>query len=514
MDEPIENEDIRLARLEAENLRLRAELEARKVAQKGSEKVGKLVAGGTTRLLVGKGLKTSVRQLLDELPGGNVSKDTISEIITHVIWRLTRIGTFALLVATAPILVMVIQTFMLGRQNDKLERQNELISRQNQRLDQQINLEEGNRRSSLIFFMSNIMDRMDAELGRHPEHRTLSESLIGRIVSLSQALRPYRYLENDTLTPRQLSPERGQLLFSLVNSNLHKDTYDKIFASANFDYADLREANFSGAYMRGAQLTHSTFSKANFQNADLQNADLSEAWLEEATFRNTAMNGVNLSGANLRGGRMVKVSLQNGDLSKADLRGIYLHGDFTNSNLDGIRIDSATLVDVILDGCYFQSPKWVDSLKFSQNLKGLRFVVDIYEVKEELKKEGFATDTVYVLRPDPKSKLAQMRVCDQVVEAVVESAPRVRQVKKQSLASGLELSIYLDRNPFGMEELGIEQDSIWRYRLSADEQDLASTVMWVQFDPARGKLWELFPEEGKQPAALSFDQRWLRSLGK
>ncbi len=511
MNVPDEIKD-RLKQLELENLRLKAELEANKMANSTSAAVRKIVATSSTRLLAGKGLKNSFKQLLDELPGGKVSKDTLSEIMAQVVWRLTRIGTFAIIAALAPLMIMAVQTWMLGRQNDKLDTQNGLLGRQNQRLDQQINLEEGNRRSSLIFFMSNIMDKLDIEL-RSNKDRTLSDALIGRIVSLSQSMRPYRYLENDSLTPRQLSPERGQLLFSLVNSNLDKATYDKIYARANFNYADLREANFSEAYLRGAKLAHSSFSNANFNYADLQGADLSNAWLEHATFRNTAMNGINLSHANLRESRMEQITLKDGDLGNADLREIYLEGDFSGTNLEGVKMQNASLVDVNLEGCYFKSLGWIDSLKYL-DVKGLRFVRDIYAPNLEVRKKGFLMDTVYALRFDPKSELAKMRTCNEAIVGIVSSNPKLQELQKQARQDGQALSLYAAKNPFGMEDLGIGKDSVWLYRLSANQMDLSSTVMWIQYNPDTQTVWEIFPGGTNKAAALQFDKSLLKLIGK
>ncbi|MBI5917323.1 MAG: pentapeptide repeat-containing protein [Bacteroidetes bacterium] len=511
MNPPNDDVQERLRQLEIENLRLKAELETRKATQKTGAAVRKFVAGSTTRLLVGKGLKSSFRQLLDELPGGKVSKETIAEIMTQTIWRVTRIGTFAIIMGVAPLLILVIQTTMLSRQNGKLDTQNGLLGKQNQRLDQQINLEEGNRRSSLVFFMSNIMDKLDLELRSSP-NRSLSDPLIGRIVSLSQSMRPYRYLENDSLTPRQLSPERGQLLFSLVNSNLDKATYDKIYARANFNYADLREANFSEAYLRGAQLAHSSFSQANFNYADLQAADLSGAWLEQATFRNTLMSGIDLSGANLRESRMENIVMFEGNLSNADLRQIYLEGDFSGTNLENVKLQNASLVDVNLEGCYFKSLGWIDSLKFLE-VKGLRYVREIYTPNLEVRKKGFLMDSVYALRLDPTSALAQMQSCNLAVEAIVESNPQVRELQQRAKEGGYALSLYAAKNPFGMEDLGIAKDTAWLYRLSADQVDMASTVMWVQFNPLQQTLWELFPDVTKPPAPLLFDEGLLKGLG-
>ncbi|MBI1225487.1 MAG: hypothetical protein GC192_09655 [Bacteroidetes bacterium] len=510
MNQPLDDAHERLNQLELENIRLRAELEARKAMNTTGKTVGKLVAGTTTRLMVGKGLKASFRKLLDELPGGKVSKDTIAEIMTHFIWRVTRIGTFAIIMGLAPLLILIVQTWILNRQNNELDVQNKLISRQNERLDQQINLEEGNRRSSLVLFMSNIMDNMDMEL-RNNSKRILSEALIGRIVSLSQSMRPYRYLENDSLTSRQLSPERGQLLFTLVNSNLDKSTYDRIYARANFNYADLREANFEEAYLRGAQLAHSSFSNANFNFADLENADLSNAWLEQATFRNTSMSGINLSNANLRESRMEKIVMHDGNLSQADLRQIYLEGDFTGTNLENVKLQKASLVDVDLEGCYFLSLSWIDSLKFL-DVKGLRFVRDIYFPNPEVRKKGFVVDSVYALRLDPASELARMRRCSQAIVNLLESNPKVQQLQRQAREQGQSLTFYPTKNPYGMEDLGIAKDSIWIYRLGMNQLDIANTVLWVQFNPQEEKAWEIFPEENKAAETLIFDKKKLKIL--
>lgn len=506
---PDDNQE-RLRQLEQENLRLRAELEARKAMTSTRKQVRKLVSTTTTRFMVGKGLKASFKQLLEELPSGKVSKDTLADIMANFIWRITRIGTFAVIIGLAPIFVMAVQTWMLGRQNNKLDTQNNLLGRQNERLDQQINLEEGNRRSSLIFFMSNIMDKLDIELRANP-NRHLSEALIGRIVSLSQSMRPYRYLENDELTPRQLSPERGQLLFSLINSDLDKETYDKIFARANFNYADLREANFSEAYLRGAQLAHSSFSNANFNFADLTNADLSGAWLEQATFRNTSLDGVNLSGANLRESRMEHISMHDGDLSNADMRQIYLEGDFSGTNLENVKLQKASLVDVNLEGCYFKSLAWIDSLRYL-DVKGLRFVREIYNPDLVLRKKGFLMDSVYALRLDPTSTLAKMKNCSDAVMSMALSNDRIKALQKQARKDGLSLSLYAVKNPIGMEDLGISKDSVWLYRLGPDQLDVAHTVLWVEYNPHSQSLNEVFPQEEKPAVPLVFDKKLLKAI--
>lgn len=46
--------------------------------------------------LLGSGLKSSMRQLYSELPD-NVQRDTVADVTTNVIWRITRIGLFGLI---------------------------------------------------------------------------------------------------------------------------------------------------------------------------------------------------------------------------------------------------------------------------------------------------------------------------------------------------------------------------------------------------------------------------------
>lgn len=509
MQSPNEDAKDRLKRLELENLRLKAELEAHKIGQKSGALMSRFLTKTTTRLVAGKRLKSSIKQLVDELPG-NPSKNTISEVLSNLILRLTRIGMFAVLVAGAPLLIMAVQTYILNLQNNKLDKQNQLLGRQNERLDQQINLEEGSRRSSLVFFMSNIMDRIDDEL-KDNRSRKLSDGLIGRIVSLSQALRPYRYLENDELTDRQLSPERGQLLFSLINSNLNESTYDKIFARANFNFADLREANFSGAYMKGAKLAFSFFYKANFDHAFLNDADLSYAYLEEATFRNTAMDGVDLSHANLRKSYMEGISAKNGNLEMADLREIYLEGDFRSCNLEGIIIQEATMANVDLRGCTFRSLDWLDSLR-TYNLKGFASLVEYYEPVQEIINKRFYTDTLYKLELDENSPAMRIINCDLAVKELVESCPRIANAKKAGLLRGQILKIYPIASPIGMPELGILKDSAYVFKLSAFKEQPDSSEIWVRFDPVKQKLWESSVRDDSTLTELLFDKKLLENF--
>lgn len=75
--------------------------------------------------LLGSGLKSSMQQLYSELPA-NVQKDTLADVTTNVIWRVTRIGLFGLLIALIPTVLLWQQNKLLSKQNEKIDNQIEL----------------------------------------------------------------------------------------------------------------------------------------------------------------------------------------------------------------------------------------------------------------------------------------------------------------------------------------------------------------------------------------------------
>lgn len=198
----------------------------------------------------------------------------------------------------------------------------------------------------MVFELSNILDRLeDAEAPTDHVHysreeqkhealvplRSLSPVTTARVAALSRSLRPYRYLtDSGDLTPAPLSPERAQLLASLVAANV--DMLEVAVSGADFSSADLM----------GAVLTEAALPRVNLQNADLRNADLGLS----------VLSGTILRGADLRG---------------ADLRHAFLFGTNVTtlkahrSNADpGNFIPPADLTDARLDGARVCGPDWFD----------------------------------------------------------------------------------------------------------------------------------------------------------
>lgn len=496
------SEEKRLRKLQEENLKLRAELKAMKAGRKSQEAMATWMGRHITNFFVGKGLKGALLRLYNELPG-RVSKDTMADVSSHVIWRMTRLGIYAILIAVIPLMVMGIQTYILDIQNEKLEVQNQLILNQNRRLDQQIHLDEANRRSSFVFLMDNILASIEEEL-KTSRDRRLSDALIGRIVSLTQALRPYRYLENDELTERVLSPERGQLLFALTNSLLHHDTYDKIFQRANFSYADLRDANFTDAYLRGANLTYSYFSNANFANADLAGADFSDAYLEDARFTNTYLPGVKLQRANLRHSHFVDVVMHDADLEECDMREVALSGNFSRCNLEGARIDNGVLGEVLLDDAYFRSPAWAEGLQ-ELNLRGFLSIEDYYRIEQIIERPTpHQADTLYLLRARGDQGVQGLSDCEKRVVELLYSAPRIRELDRRFQRAGSELLAL----PLRDSLLGGGADSLYTFQLAVQDGDSLHTQLFVQFNPFDGRL----SERTEPPAPIEYDKALLKEL--
>jgi hypothetical protein len=70
------------------------------------------------------------------------------------------------------------------------------------------------------------------------------------------------------------------------------DARNAEMTGANVTDASLRSANFRGARLEGVSLARSVLSDADFTEADLKNADLTGASLENADLRNADLEGV------------------------------------------------------------------------------------------------------------------------------------------------------------------------------------------------------------------------------
>lgn len=312
-------------------------------------------------LLLGEDLKLSLRKLTSEIQKKDIKADTVSDATTAIIWRFTRIGFLRVAILITTVLISIIPIALLFNQNKLINTQNELFLYQNNRIDEQTNLfkkqnekidlqnsyfaeqttlfenqvaqvdqqnklvkdqnrlvrtqteklqqqnilSESERRSSLVFLMSNILDKMDEELKKN-EKRTISKELIARIIALSNSLKPYYFFENNQLIKQPLSPERGQLFLAIVKSGIDPIfTQEQILNKSNFSYSDLREANLRNLNISSVNLSHSNFSEADlyntaFQGTSLSNCNFKNTDLKKAYFSYSDLREVIFDGADLR----------------------------------------------------------------------------------------------------------------------------------------------------------------------------------------------------------------------
>jgi uncharacterized protein YjbI with pentapeptide repeats len=290
----------------------------------------------------------------------------------------------------------VLGTILLYNQNKLLTQQNQLLNQQNIRLDQQTYLQEAERRSSLIFLMGNILDEVNDELKEDvgvKGVRDISPQLIGRVIALSNSLRPYRYLGNDSLVGRELSPERGYLLLAIVSSEIDKSSLRRIYRAADFSFSDLKKAVLSGEFLAGINLTGADLEGVRLDEADLSDANLSDAEMSDAILTNAKLNGGRLRNTILRRANLVSANLSVANLSDADLQRANLSSAIlTNVRLNRANLSFADLGYTVLSNAAFEQVvvdstrvsefTWLDSLSRmgSDTLRGTKFLISSYYI--------------------------------------------------------------------------------------------------------------------------------------
>lgn len=264
--------------------------------------------------------------------------------------------------------------------------------------------------------------------GLVPDPLWLADGMVGRVVALSIALRPYRYLaltgerkpdtdrvseraeeEGPTLVRAALSPERGQLLQTLVRSGVAIGPI--VSAGAEFRFADLRFARLERRDMSQVQLSGADLSDAVLESLQAHGIDLQEASLQRSQAQFAVLDDANLRRARLDRVVLTRASLREAVLQEASLRGANLSGaDLTGSNLVDADLQGTYLSPLLagadlrgarLDGAIAPDARWIDQLNALTPVpKG--WDASRWQLKQELAKGLFHTadgETVWVLRP-------------------------------------------------------------------------------------------------------------------
>ncbi len=243
-------------------------------------------------------------------------RDAPSTPKTVLIWRV---------LTGVVVLGGIVSCLIIYRQNKSFKLQIQNHDKEMQKMKAVVALVQKTNQEPL---MSSILKEIGEELSRNPA-RTLTNATINRIATLNASLKSYQTIEQDSLSKKKYSTERGQLLRALVLMNIDPRSFAQIKLCVVFAEADLR-----GADLRGADL-----SSINLKDAYLKDVDLSRANLKDA----------NLSGANLWGANLNRADLSNADLQSADLGWAQLNeaalcfANFNDANLINAQLRKADL---------------------------------------------------------------------------------------------------------------------------------------------------------------------------
>jgi len=298
---------------------------------------------------------------------GNPNSDTQNH---RVLW---------IVIAVFILIGGLVTSFMIYKQNQFFEAQ---TNTQNNRIQEQSELMESIRKGNLIFLMNNLLNNINDEL-RNEANGMLSDATIARIASFGHSLKPYKYLEGDSLSTRAFSPERGQLLIALSTMKIDSISFDKIKRNTTFSYADLSGANLKNVDLNGIDLKNANLKDANLSGSNLNNANLSEAILSGGYFVKTSFNGANMEKAdlkwaemneayfklaNLDGANLINTKLRKADLSGATLQWakfgstILNEANLTDSDLLGAFLLKTNLTKANLSGALLQKIDFSDGI--------------------------------------------------------------------------------------------------------------------------------------------------------
>lgn len=336
----------RLSQLEAENQKLKEQLDRQENKKKNRRKLGWNFLKRSSGMILGAQLKKSIEKFLDEIAEQQrVSRETLSDLLSSIIIRLTRVGFLLILTAVLPSILLIFQTYYLGKQNTLITGQSEMFKQQNKRLDQQTYLQEAERRGQTLLIMDNMLKEISTDVSRSSAN-AIDDATAGRLISLSKMLKPYKYLENDSLISRVTSPERGYLLVSLLETGINLNTTarsrsnGRLIERLDFTYAELRNLSLKGADLIQIDLSNADLRNSSFNGIDFEKANLQNTWLHETNLTYASLKEANLEHAVLQNAILDYANLQNANLSSADLRNVslvktkLLDADFTNARVN------------------------------------------------------------------------------------------------------------------------------------------------------------------------------------
>lgn len=340
----------------------------------------------------------------DPVGATSAARDLVAMVLARYAWISTRRWIIASLVALIAAMAALAGTALLFKQNQLISAQTELLREQNARIQEQtqliqtdVQLAEAARNAALAVEITDIaaelgkvVDRVHGKDLANPFNvldpvTDLDRSLFLRIVSISRALMPYRFLdtgrheedasdglrlalqrrrgdlgdgypkleayfgwtdrpEGTILVDRPASPERGQLLRVMVSSGL-RNLELFTFAGLTLDHAMLKSTDLSLVTAQQARLSY-----ADFSGSYLVECDFGSAILENARFRRANISRTRfaaLSPDQVLPPLPPQTGLAITRLSGADFaRATISASDFSGAALTAASFDGALLDDV------------------------------------------------------------------------------------------------------------------------------------------------------------------------
>lgn len=385
--------------LEEENKKLKAQLEnlERNKKEKWSKRYQ--FSKKLSAKFLGAKLKNAINNFFTELQEKKtVSRDTVSDLLAALFIRITRVGVFLLITSLLPTLLILLQVYYLKGQN-------RLITGQNERMKQQTFLQEANRRSFTIGIVDQMVKEVTAPGGLTGSKLATNRT---RLIAISKILKPYRYLDGDRLIEKPVSPERGYLLLSLLESSIPSTilnqkidgiTDERFMSAINFSYAEMKNASVTEKNLKDIHLDFSNLEGSNFMKSQFtgtragiktngnkienlyNKCSFTHAYLRSVIFDFCDFTRCDFSNGDMLGTSFARSTLINVNFSNANLENTNFNGseltnvNFTNANILNSNFDNAVV-----------SPNFLETMEAQLPSESYEYLESTYDFKISKKK--------------------------------------------------------------------------------------------------------------------------------
>lgn len=168
--------------------------------------------------------------------------------------------------------------------------------------------------------------------------------------------------------PTGENPWQGERTLYVSSTSPGKD---RNLIGANFNLADLRWVDLSGARLQDAKLNGTSLQGASLDSARLQYAELFATKLQGASLKGARLHGAKLNEANLQGASLNKARLQDVPLDSARLQGASLNeAELQGASLNLARLQGASLKGAKLQGASLEEANLQGASLFEASLQG------------------------------------------------------------------------------------------------------------------------------------------------